>query len=76
MKISKTEAARQVAGGTPIAKGIWADAQNDLHFSIPELLEAFGWPDDAAHRAGVEQAIREVLAQQYPGVPIIGQEMP
>jgi hypothetical protein len=55
----------------PIVPGVWADADGNLHFSVPELLAIFGWPDDDDHRALLEQTIREVVAKQFPGVPIV-----
>jgi hypothetical protein len=50
---------------------MWADADGNLHVSVPELLEVFGWPDDAEHREQVKETVRAVLARQYPGLPII-----
>jgi len=72
--VTEAEKAAQRRGGTRIAPGIWADAAGDLHFSVPELLAAFGWPDDAEHRASVEQVIEDVLRRQYPGVQIVKQD--
>ena len=40
----------------------------------PQLLEAFGWPDDAEHRALVYQVVREVFSKQAPDAEIIEQE--
>jgi hypothetical protein len=72
--LTPEEVARLRAGGRRIAPGIWVDAAGDLHFSVPELLALFGWPDTPADRAELETVIREILAEQYPGVPVIHQE--
>lgn len=57
--ITEEQRQRMVAGGTRIAPGIWEDKAGDIHFSVPELLEWFGWPDDDQHRALCQDAIRE-----------------
>lgn len=56
---------------TPLAPGVWVDQDGAIHMSLPELLAACGWPDDETHRARVLEVIREVLAAEWPGVPII-----
>ena len=61
-------------GGHYLAPGIWVDRAGGLHFSIPELLALFGWPDDATHRAIVLQAVRDVAARQAPDCELIEAE--
>jgi hypothetical protein len=50
--------------------GMWVDEANEMHVSIPELLEVFGWPDDDQHRATCERLVRQVVAEHFPGIPI------
>jgi hypothetical protein len=73
-KLTDAEIAAQRRGGQRIAPGIWADAAGDLHFSVPELLDHFGWPHDAEHIAMVEHVITESITKQFPGVPIVKQD--
>jgi hypothetical protein len=52
-----------------LGPGIWAD-EDGLHFSIPDLLHHFGWPDDPPHRQEVQAMIREIVSKEYPNIPI------
>jgi hypothetical protein len=61
-------------GGTRLAPGIWVDRAGGLHFSIPELLVLFGWPDDATHRALVLETVRDVVAATAPDCELIEAE--
>jgi hypothetical protein len=62
-------------GSTRIAPGIWLDNQGDIHFSVPELLQLFGWPNDATHRQLVVETIRGIVAREYPNTPIVESEL-
>ena len=73
--ITPAERAAQLEGATRIAPGIWIDRTGAVHYSIPELLQVFGWPDDTAHRALVEHAIRDFIHQQAPHARPIKQEL-
>lgn len=57
-----------------IAPGIWEDAAGGWHFSVPALLESFGWPDDAQHREQLDRVLQRVFAEHFPGVPVIVEE--
>lgn len=61
-------------GGVQIAPGIWFDRAGGLHFSEPELLELFGWPDDAQHRAMMRSTLRQVCAANFPAAKIVEQD--
>lgn len=60
-----------VAFGEKIAPGIWSDRNGFLHFSVPDLLFHFGWPDDAHHRTLAIETIKRVCEEQFPGKPIV-----
>ena len=64
-----------LAGARRLGPGVWADRDGAIHFSVPELLRAFGWPDDAKHRLLVHQVIRTTMAERYPDVPITELEL-
>ena len=53
-----------------LAPGIWRDSDHHMHFSIPDMLDSFGWPHDDEHTAMVEQVIRDFLKTQYPNAKI------
>jgi hypothetical protein len=54
-----------------LGPGAWIDENDDLHFSIPELLEAFGEPDTPETRAEMQRICRQVLAENSPTSKII-----
>ncbi len=57
---------------TRLGAGVWVDDEGHMHFSVPELLEHFGWPHDAEHQAMVRSVIREELERRHgPGVQVI-----
>jgi len=58
-------------GGTRLAPGIWKDGEGNLHFSIPELLQFFGWPNDPLHEEIARAIIISALEQQYPDTTVI-----
>jgi len=53
-----------------LGPGMWVDDEGEMHVSIPDLLEAFGWPDDDEHRATCERVVRQVICEQYPGIKV------
>jgi hypothetical protein len=53
-----------------VGLGLYEDDDGALHLSIPELLAACGAQDTAENRALMVEVAREVVAQQFPGVPI------
>jgi hypothetical protein len=53
-----------------LSLGFWISEDGALHVSIPELLERFGWPDDAEHRAQCEEIVKDIIRNQYPNTPI------
>ena len=57
-------------GWTELSPGIFAAPDGELHISVPTLLEQFGWPDDAAHRDMLDEVIRRIMADHFPGVPV------
>lgn len=56
-------------GKKRVAPGIWIDTEGHYHFSIPELLDHFGWPHDEEHRKRAEQALRE-LARKFGAIVV------
>lgn len=65
-RITPAEAKAQTAGATPLAPGIWLDRNDCVHFSVPELLAAFGEADTPANRARMTTVIRRLLAERFP----------
>lgn len=72
--LSHAEIAAQREGGTRIAPGVWVDKDGGLHYSVPELLELFGWPDDPEHRTLVEETILESVRKAAPDCKITFQD--
>jgi len=56
-----------------ITNGIWLDTDNQLHVSISDLLDEFGWPHDDEHKAFVEKKVQEMIAEMIPGVKFVAQ---
>ena len=50
--------------------GIWVDTNDNLHFSIPDLLDLFGWPHDEEHKREVEKKIREIVEKDFMAAAI------
>jgi hypothetical protein len=73
--ITKEEADRQRFGGERLGPGVWDDGEGGLHFSVPEILAAFGWPNDPEHCAIVEKAIHDVIRENCPTAKIVEQEI-
>ncbi len=61
---------KQAQLGKRIAPGIWTDKEGNAHFSIPELLQQFGWPDNPHNRKLIEEALHEQLKQMNPKAQI------
>ena len=72
--LKPSDVAEQQRGSRRLGPGAWVDKDGGLHFSVPELLAVFSWPDDAEHRGLVNQMIREVMAREAPRCEIIEQE--
>jgi len=52
-----------------IGPGCYANQENQLHVSIPELLEHFGWPDTEENRDRMEKLVSEVFSEIAPMTP-------
>jgi len=50
---------------------LWVDENDDLHISLPGLLNALGWPDTAGTRALAERLARETVEELMPKANII-----
>lgn len=50
-----------------LAPGIWLDADDVLHFAIPEILAHLGLPDTPDDRALAGAVIVKVMARLAPG---------
>jgi len=50
--------------------GIWMD-DDGIHYSIPDLLDVFGWSHDEEHQRWVENALCRFLAENFPTAPIV-----
>lgn len=61
---------KQAQLGKRIAPGIWTDQDGNAHFSIPELLEQFGYEDNPHNRQLIEQSLREALKETNPQAEI------
>lgn len=54
-----------------IAPGVWVDAADDLHISIPELLEFFELRDTPTNRSRCVEVVHQVLNAQCPQATIV-----
>jgi len=53
-----------------LGPGVWVDANDALHFNVPELLNLFGLEDTPEnHRIAVEN-IKQMIEEQSPGTPV------
>jgi hypothetical protein len=73
-KLSQAEIDAQRAGSSRLAPGAWVDKDGGLHYSVPELLELFGWPDTPENRRAVEEAILETVRKAAPDCKITFQD--
>lgn len=60
-------------GGHRIGPGIWVDRNENVHFSIPELLAWFGWEDTLYHREVVTAIVHTAVAQKFPESTVVEQ---
>lgn len=49
---------------TIIAPGVWIDADDNIHFNLPDLCQACGLEPTEENQAIAEQAAREILAER------------
>lgn len=54
-----------------IAPGIWIDTNDQLHVSISDLLDYFGWPHDDEHKTFVEKNVQKMIGELVPTVKFI-----
>jgi rhamnogalacturonyl hydrolase YesR len=59
-----------------IAPGIWRDANGDIHWSIPELLEMVELEDTPENRARVEKMLEDLMRKEHPEAKIIKRPHP
>ena len=52
-----------------LGAGVFVDTEENIHFSIPHMLEAFGWEDTEANRTLAVDLAREVSRDVFPDVP-------
>lgn len=71
--ITSREVQRQQADSTPVAPGIWLEANGDVHFSIPDLLALVGLPDTFENREAVVAIAEEVVREA--GAALIRQDV-
>jgi hypothetical protein len=57
-----------------LAPGVWEDANEDLHFSLPELLDFFELENNPANQAHLDAMIRKLIAENIPKTTIIERE--
>lgn len=58
---------KRMTGSLP---GIWMDSDG-IHYSIPHLLDVFGWPHDEESQRQVEGILERFLMDNFPTAPII-----
>lgn len=73
-KLTPEQIADQQRGARRLAPGAWVDRNGGLHFSVPELLEYFGWPDTPETRAECQAMMSKILRELCPGSNVIEQE--
>lgn len=54
-----------------LGPGVWVDGNDHLHFSIPELLAFFKWPDTPENRARVTAMVLQVGKTNNPQIKVI-----
>lgn len=59
-----------------IDTGIWVDADDNMHFHIPDLLKLVDLEDTPENREQVTTMIREVIAEHAPAAEIIDRDSP
>jgi hypothetical protein len=58
-----------------LGPGVWIDENGTLTFSVPDFLKYLGWPDDAEHRALVQQALKNA-AMERGDIPVMQPNCP
>lgn len=71
-KLTAAEIADQQRGSVRLGPGVWRDRDGDVHWSVVELLAAFGLEDTPAHRAAVVGILQAILDEA--GLDVIRQE--
>lgn len=54
-----------------IAPGIWIDMNDNIHWSIPELLQMVDLPDTPENREAVKQIALKVVRAQNPQATVM-----
>jgi hypothetical protein len=73
--VTPSEVQRQRASfRKQLAPGVWMDADDCVHVSVPDVLRHFGWPDTPENREIITQATREVMSNANPDATIVEQE--
>lgn len=70
-ELTREEIAEMMRGGRRLGPGIWVDRNENVHFSIPELLTWFGWEDTPIHREVVTAVVHTAVAQKFPKSTIV-----
>jgi hypothetical protein len=55
---------------TAFSGAVWADANQQLHIDIPALLRVAGAADTPRNRELLTDAARELVRQEWPGMPV------
>ena len=59
-----------------LGSGMWIDADGNLHFSIPDMLDSFGLPHTEENWNAMKQIAMEIVKKESPNTPIIYRESP
>lgn len=61
-------------GTARLPVGIWIDADGELHFSVPDLLDAFDLPNTPWNRHRIIRLIIRAFHDQFPDISAIHQD--
>lgn len=53
-----------------LGPGVWVDQDDNMHFSVPELLDMVGLPHTPENEAHVRKTLHAMLNEANPEAPI------
>ena len=59
-----------------LGPGAWIDMENNLHFSLPDILKHLGIADTSENRAELEEELKQITLRRCPGAKITVREKP
>lgn len=59
-----------------IAPGLWIDKEDNLHVSVPEVLDELGWPHTQENKSLVNEVFEGLIRETQPEAKIVYREKP